>query len=80
MFNCLIMGAAGRDFHNFQTFFRERSEFRVLAFTAAQIRLSSRRFFQARSPDRSTMPKSPTHDQEIEDVFERAAAFRPRRR
>ena len=36
-FNCLIMGAAGRDFHNFQTFFRDRPSFHVLAFTAAQI-------------------------------------------
>jgi predicted GTPase len=37
VFNCLIMGAAGRDFHNFQTFFRERPAFRVCAFTATQI-------------------------------------------
>jgi predicted GTPase len=36
-FHCLIMGAAGRDFHNFQTFFRDRPSFRVCAFTAAQI-------------------------------------------
>jgi len=33
----IIMGAAGRDFHNFNTFFRENSDFDVLAFTAAQI-------------------------------------------
>ncbi|HSJ54608.1 MAG TPA: cyclic 2,3-diphosphoglycerate synthase [Anaerolineae bacterium] len=33
----LIMGAAGRDFHNFNTFFREREEYRVMAFTATQI-------------------------------------------
>ena len=31
------MGAAGRDFHNFNTYFRDREEYRVLAFTAAQI-------------------------------------------
>ena len=35
--NILIMGAAGRDFHNFNTYFRDREEYRVLAFTAAQI-------------------------------------------
>ena len=35
--NCIIMGAAGRDFHDFQTFFRDRPEFRVHAFTATQI-------------------------------------------
>jgi predicted GTPase len=33
----IIMGAAGRDFHNFNTRFRARPEFEVLAFTAAQI-------------------------------------------
>ncbi|MEP5763343.1 MAG: GTPase [Halieaceae bacterium] len=37
MFNCIIMGAAGRDFHNFQTFFKAHPEFRVCAFTATQI-------------------------------------------
>ncbi|MCF7876271.1 cyclic 2,3-diphosphoglycerate synthase [Candidatus Bipolaricaulota bacterium] len=31
------MGAAGRDFHNFNTYFREKEEVRVVAFTAAQI-------------------------------------------
>ncbi len=33
----LIMGAAGRDFHNFNTFFRDRDDYRVMAFTATQI-------------------------------------------
>lgn len=33
----LIMGAAGRDFHNFNTFFRENPDYKVIAFTAAQI-------------------------------------------
>lgn len=33
----LIMGAAGRDFHNFNVFFRENPRFRVVAFTATQI-------------------------------------------
>jgi len=37
MFNCLIMGAAGRDFHDFQTFFIGHPEFHVCAFTATQI-------------------------------------------
>ena len=35
--NLLIMGAAGRDFHVFNCCYRDRREFRVLAFTAAQI-------------------------------------------
>jgi predicted GTPase len=33
----LIMGAAGRDFHNFNVFFRENPDYVVVAFTAAQI-------------------------------------------
>ena len=35
--NVIILGAAGRDFHNFNTYFRNREEFNVVAFTAAQI-------------------------------------------
>ena len=33
----LIMGAAGRDFHNFNTYFRGNKNYKVVAFTAAQI-------------------------------------------
>ncbi len=33
----IIMGAAGRDFHNFNTYFRNNPNYRVVAFTAAQI-------------------------------------------
>ena len=33
----LIMGAAGRDFHNFNVYFRDNEEFEVVAFTATQI-------------------------------------------
>jgi predicted GTPase len=35
--NVLIMGAAGRDFHNFNVAFRQDSAFQVVAFTATQI-------------------------------------------
>ncbi|MGD9489005.1 MAG: cyclic 2,3-diphosphoglycerate synthase [Calditrichaceae bacterium] len=33
----IIMGAAGRDFHNFNTFFRDNEMYEVVAFTATQI-------------------------------------------
>ncbi len=33
----IIMGAAGRDFHNFIVFFRDNEEYEVVAFTATQI-------------------------------------------
>lgn len=32
----VIMGAAGRDFHNFNVFFRNNPAYEVVAFTAAQ--------------------------------------------
>jgi predicted GTPase len=35
--NVLIMGAAGRDFHNFNVVYRDDPSFEVVAFTAAQI-------------------------------------------
>jgi len=33
----VIMGAAGRDFHNFNTLFRDNEDYEVVAFTATQI-------------------------------------------
>lgn len=42
---CIILGAAGRDFHDFQVFFRDRAEFHVVAFTAAQIPFIENRSF-----------------------------------
>ena len=35
--NIIIIGAAGRDFHNFNSFYRNKPEYKVVAFTAAQI-------------------------------------------
>ncbi|NQU67433.1 MAG: GTPase [Candidatus Marinimicrobia bacterium] len=35
--NILIMGAAGRDFHNFNTYYRDNEMYNVVAFTATQI-------------------------------------------
>ncbi len=35
--NVIIMGAAGRDFHNFNVYFKGNARYRVAAFTAAQI-------------------------------------------
>jgi predicted GTPase len=41
----IIMGAAGRDFHNFNTFFRNNNDFEVVAFTATQIpEIDNRRY------------------------------------
>lgn len=35
--NIIIIGAAGRDFHNFNTYYRDNDQFKVVAFTATQI-------------------------------------------
>jgi predicted GTPase len=41
----IIMGAAGRDFHNFNVFFRDDPDYEVVAFTATQIPgISDRRY------------------------------------
>jgi predicted GTPase len=41
----IIMGAAGRDFHNFNVYFRDNSRYTVIAFTAAQIPAIENRFY-----------------------------------
>jgi diacylglycerol O-acyltransferase / wax synthase len=43
--NVLIMGAAGRDYHNFNTVFRDSERYNVVAFTATQIpNIADRRY------------------------------------
>ena len=41
----IIMGAAGRDFHNFNMVYRGDPDFEVVAFTAAQIPMIGERFY-----------------------------------
>jgi len=41
----IIMGAAGRDFHNFNVYFRRNKEYQIVAFTATQIpNIDNRRY------------------------------------
>jgi predicted GTPase len=48
----LIMGAAGRDFHNFNVFYRENKDYEVVAFTATQIpNIDGRKYPAALSGD-----------------------------
>jgi len=43
--NVLILGAAGRDFHNFNMFFRDNPDYNVVGFTATQIpNIANRRY------------------------------------
>ena len=44
-YNCIVMGAAGRDFHIFLSFLRNNEHFRVKAFTATQIPFIGERNF-----------------------------------
>ena len=46
-YQCIVMGAAGRDFHVFLSFLRGNPEFRVRAFTATQIPFIDQRSFPA---------------------------------
>jgi predicted GTPase len=45
--NAIILGAAGRDFHNFNVFFRHHPGYRVVAFTATQIPYIEQRTYPA---------------------------------
>jgi len=48
----IIMGAAGRDFHNFNVYFRDNKDYEVVAFTATQIPgIEGRRYPPALSGD-----------------------------
>jgi predicted GTPase len=44
-YQCIVMGAAGRDFHVFLSFLRDKPQFRVRAFTATQIPFIDQRSF-----------------------------------
>jgi len=63
--NVIIMGAAGRDFHNFNVYFRGNKEYRVVAFTAAQIPDIAGRVYPpelAGDPYREGIPIRPEED------------------
>ena len=47
MRKAIIIGAAGRDFHNFNVFFRDNPEVKVVAFTATQIPFIENRLYPA---------------------------------
>jgi len=63
LYNCIIMGAAGRDFHDFRTFFRDHPAFRVRAFTAAQIPFIAGRSYPAELAPPGYTEDIPIHDE-----------------
>src|SRR5687768_1782689 len=60
----LIMGAAGRDFHNFNTVFRDDPLYAVVAFTAAQIPDIAGRRYPAALAGRHYPQGIPIHPEE----------------
>jgi len=66
----LIMGAAGRDFHNFNVFFRENEDYDVVAFTATQIPDIDGRKYPAELAGSLYPEGIPIHDEEeLEDLI-----------
>jgi len=54
----LIMGAAGRDFHNFNVYFRGNEAYEVVAFTATQISHIEGRVYPQNWPAPTTLTAS----------------------
>ncbi|NQV49468.1 MAG: GTPase [Candidatus Marinimicrobia bacterium] len=66
----LIMGAAGRDFHNFNVFFRDNDDYEVVAFTATQIPDIDGRKYPAELAGSLYPEGIPIHDEEeLEDLI-----------
>ncbi len=59
----LIMGAAGRDFHNFNTVYRDNESYEVVAFTAAQIPAITDRKYPASLAGRLYLDGIPIFDE-----------------
>ena len=59
----IIIGAAGRDFHNFNTFYRDNPAYNVVAFTAAQIPDIAGRKYPASLAGKLYPNGIPIHDQ-----------------
>src|SRR5512137_2901121 len=59
----IIIGAAGRDFHNFNTYFRNNEAYEVVAFTAAQIPDIAGRSYPAELAGKSYPKGIPIYDE-----------------
>ncbi|KAF0218525.1 MAG: GTPase-like [Geobacteraceae bacterium] len=68
----VIMGAAGRDFHNFNVCFRDNPAFRVVAFTAAQIPYIADRIYPPSLAGRLYPRGIPIHDEsKLDELIKR---------
>ena len=73
----LIMGAAGRDFHNFNVFFRGNANYQVVAITATQIPNIEGRKYPAELAGVELYPEGIPiiPESEMLDVIDSGAAF-----
>lgn len=71
--NVIIMGAAGRDFHNFNTYFRNNPDYKVIAFTATQIPDIEGRVYPAVLSGEKNYPEGiPIHsEEELPDLIKK---------
>lgn len=68
----IIVGAAGRDFHNFNTVYRNNDQYEVVAFTAAQIPDIDGRKYPASLAGELYPEGIPIHDEsELEDLIKK---------
>ncbi len=66
----IIMGAAGRDFHNFNVYFRDNPRYHVVAFTAAQIPSIEGRLYPPELSGESYPEGVPIHPEaELKDLI-----------
>jgi predicted GTPase len=71
-YNCIVMGAAGRDFHIFLSFLQGNPHFHVQAFTAAQIPFIEDRIFPASLAGPDYPEGIPIHDEsELPELIDR---------
>ena len=71
-YQCIVMGAAGRDFHVFLSFLRSNPQFRVRAFTATQIPFIAQRKFPRSLAGPGYDDEIPIYDEsELEALIER---------
>lgn len=61
----IILGAAGRDFHNFNVYFKNRKEVKVIAFTATQIPGISNRIYPPKACGKRYPKGIPIYDEEL---------------
>ena len=89
MRNVIVMGAGGRDFHDFNVVFRDDPETEVVAFTATQIpgiddraypAVARRAALPGRDPDRPRGASSPSSIRDARRRRGRARLLRPRAR